>query len=177
MLRRLVRHLRHRWFDPATLRRTITPALRARLLQHIQQCEHGHTGQIRIVIESGLPTTYLWRRATMPALVRQRALALFGKLQVWDTEHNNGVLVYLLLAERAIEIVADRGLDRQLSAADWQAILQPMQLAFRAGHYEQGLQAGLNALASQLRHHFPRPADQSQANELPDAPVMDPASE
>lgn len=177
MLHRLTRHLRHRWFDPATLRRTITPALRARLLQHIQQCEQGHTGQLRVVIESGLPSGYLWRRAAMPALVRQRALALFGKLQVWDTEHNNGVLVYLLLAERAIEIVADRGLNRQLTSADWQAILQPMQDAFRRGDYEQGLGIGLDALAAQLRCHFPRPEGLAQANELPDAPVLDPDSQ
>lgn len=175
MLSRLRRHLRHRWFDPSTLRRTFTPALQARLLQHIQHCEQGHSAQIHVVIESGLPTRYLWRQDALPALIRQRALSLFGKLQVWDTEHNNGVLIYLLLAERAIEIVADRGLNRQLSPQDWQALLQPMQAAFRHGDYEAGLLAGLDTLAAHLRRHFPLPPDQPRLNELPDAPVLDPS--
>ena len=94
-----------------------------------------HSGEIRISVEAGLPLSYLWRDLT----ARDRAVTLFGKLRVWDTEHNNGVLIYLLLAEHAIEIVADRGLARHVAAAQWQALVAGMREAFRAGRFEEGL--------------------------------------
>ncbi|MEO8125086.1 MAG: TPM domain-containing protein, partial [Burkholderiales bacterium] len=93
-------------------------------------------------------------------------------LGVWDTEANNGVLIYLLLADRSIEIVADRGLSRRVGAAHWQAITTGMGEAFRAGRFEDGLNAAVDAVSRALREHFPLAAGESNPNELPDAPVL-----
>ena len=95
--------------------------------------------------------SYLWRGATP----RERAIAMFGKLGVWDTEQNNGVLIYLLLAEHAIEIVADRGVSHHVSEAQWRDIVQGMGEAFRAARYEQGLQQAIDAVTALLVRHFP----------------------
>src|SRR3954464_6878247 len=97
-----------------------------RLAQHVARSESQHTGEVRIYVEAGLPMSYLWRGAT----ARERAVAMFGKLRVWDTEQNNGVLIYLLLAEHAIEIVADRGLNSKVDSGEWQRIVERMGRAF-----------------------------------------------
>jgi uncharacterized membrane protein len=165
---RLQRILKHRWHDEADTRRAIPPALLERLTAHVADSERRHTGEIRIYVEAGLPMSYLWRDATP----RERAIAMFGKLGVWDTEQNNGVLVYLLLAERAIEIVADRGLSRHVSDAEWQRIVQGMGAAFGAGRYEEGLVAAIAAVDAVLVRHFPASAGSANPNELPDAPVL-----
>ena len=172
MLQRIQRLLRHRWHDRATLRRALPPQALARLTQRVQASEQRHSGEIRIFIEAGLPTSYLWRKAATRDIIRQRALTLFGKLRVWDTEHNNGVLVYLLLAERAIEIVADRGIDRHRSHDDWQATVARMRAAFREGRLEDGLTQALEEISAALVQHFPQAAGEIKRNELPDAPVL-----
>jgi len=172
MLKRIQRLLRHRWHDAATLQRALSPAALDHLTQRVRASEQRHSGEIRIYIEAGLPTSYLWRRDALPGIIRQRALTLFGKLRVWDTEHNNGVLIYLLLAERAIEIVADRGLDRQLSLQDWQALIARMRAAFRAGRFEDGLTQALEEISALQVQHFALAAGDANPNELPDAPVM-----
>lgn len=120
---RLGRFFRHRFWDEADVRRVLPAAALARLSARVTESELRHAGEIRVCVEASLPVSYLWRGLS----ARQRALALFGKLRVWDTEHNNGVLVYLLLAEHAIEIVADRGLNRRVSAAQWQAIVDGLR--------------------------------------------------
>ena len=97
---------------------------------------------------------------------------MFGKLRVWDTEHNNGVLVYLLLAERAIEIVADRGLNRHVGAAEWQQIGAAMRTAFQDGEFETGLIQAIDAVDSILVRHFALAPGESSRNELPDEPVL-----
>ena len=130
--------------------------------------ERHHSGEIRVCVEAGLPLSYLWRGAT----ARERAVSMFGKLRVWDTEHNNGVLVYLLLAEHRIEIVADRGLNRHVDAAQWQAIVHAMQQAFRAGQYEDGLNAAIDAVDALLLRHFAQDTTHTNPNELPDAPHL-----
>src|SRR4029453_19375983 len=119
-MKRLLRILKHRAFDDTDTRRAIGPALLERLRQRVAASERRHSGEIRLCVEAGLPLSYLWRDLS----ARERALTMFGKLRVWDTEHNNGVLIYLLLAEHAIEIVADRGLDRRVPRAPWQATLR-----------------------------------------------------
>ena len=119
-------------------------------------------------MEAGLPFSYLRRKATP----RDRAVKLFGKLGVWDTERNNGVLIYLLLAERAIEIVADRGLNRVVSPAEWGEIAASMQSAFQAGEFETGLLRAVDAVDALLVRHFAaRPGD-ADVNELPDLPEI-----
>ena len=164
---RLARILRHRWLDEADTRRAIPPALVEKLSAQVAASERRHTGEIRIYVEAGLPMSYLWRGATS----RERAVAMFGKLGVWDTEHNNGVLIYLLLAEHAIEVVADRGLSRHVPDAQWRQIVEGMGAAFRAGRYEEGLQQAVDAVTALLVRHFP--ADGSaNPNELPDEPVL-----
>jgi uncharacterized membrane protein len=95
-------------------------------------------------------------------------VTLFGTLGVWDTEHNNGVLIYLLLAEHAIEIVADRGVARHVPAEQWAALVSAMREAFRAGRFEEGLNQAVDAVDALLRQHYPLAAGQSNPNELPD---------
>lgn len=172
MLKRFLRLLRHRWFDERTVRHTIPSDVRERLLQRVRASEQRHSGEIRIFIEAGLPMGYLWLKAETRAIIRQRALTLFGKLRVWDTEHNNGVLIYLLLAERAIEIVADRGINRHLSPQQWQGMISRMRTAFREGQFEEGLTLALEEISAVLVQQFPLEAGASNPNELPDAPLI-----
>lgn len=167
MLGKKIRRLfQHRWLDEADTRRAIPPEMLERLKQRVAASERRHTGEVRIYVEAGLPLSYIWRDATP----RERAIAMFSKLGVWDTEHNNGVLVYLLLAEHAIEIVADRGVDRFVGAQEWQRIVQHMGSAFRAGRFEDGLTQALEEVSAILVKHFP--AEGANPNELPDEPVL-----
>jgi uncharacterized membrane protein len=134
--------------------------------------ERSHSGEIRIYVEASLPTSYLWRKAATRQIIRQRALTLFGKLRVWDTAHNNGVLIYLLLAERAIEVVADRGLNAKVEPQVWQAMVTGMSAAFKAGQFEAGMSEALAQVTTLLCEHFPLAAGETNPNELPDAPVL-----
>jgi uncharacterized membrane protein len=165
---RLARIWRHRWTDEADVRRALPADLLDRLTRRVAASERRHTGEIRICVEAGLPLSYLWRDA--PA--RERAIMLFGKLRVWDTEHNNGVLIYLLLAEHAIEIVADRGIDARVDDAQWAALAQRMGAAFREQRFEDGLTLALEEVSALLVSHFPLAEGQADRNELPDAPVV-----
>jgi len=140
-MNKLLRILKHRWFDESDTRRALGPAVVQRLQQRVAASERRHSGEIRVCVEAGLPLSYLWRGLQ----ARDRALTMFGKLRVWDTEHNNGVLIYLLLAEHAIEIVADRGLHARVGAAQWSGIVATLREALRAGRHEQGLSAAIDA--------------------------------
>jgi uncharacterized membrane protein len=172
--------LRHRWLDESDGHRAIPPELVERLMQRVAASEARHSGQIRICVEAVLPFSYLWRhiRRGVPLrqVIRQRAVTMFGKLRVWDTERNNGVLIYLLLADHAIEIVADRGLNAFVSQADWQAMVQRMGQAFSDHRFEDGLTQALEEVSAVLVAHFPRndaePGSPDPGNELPDAPVL-----
>jgi len=154
------------WRDARDVRRMLPADAMARLDQRVRDSEHRHSGEIRVCIEAGLPLSYLWRGAT----ARERAIALFGKLRVWDTEHNNGVLIYLLFAEHAVEIVDDRGLDRHVPDVEWQRIVQSMTTEFKAGRFEQGLNVAIDAVDALLVRHFPLAPGETNPNELPDAP-------
>lgn len=165
---KLLRILRHRWLDESDARRALGPVALQRLETRVRASEARHGGEIRVCVEAGLPLSYLWRGLT----ARDRAVTLFGKLRVWDTEANNGVLIYLLLAEHAIEIVADRGLNRHVSPAQWQAIVAGMREAFRAGHFEDGLNAAIDAVDALLTRHFALAPGAANPNELPDAPLL-----
>jgi uncharacterized membrane protein len=101
---------------------------------------------------------------------RGRAIDMFSLLRVWDTEHNNGVLLYLLLADRDVEIVADRGISRHVAPDEWERICREMERAFRQGRFEEGVLAGIRTVSAHLvRHH---PGEGKRLNELPDAPVV-----
>jgi uncharacterized membrane protein len=168
MLSRIARLWRHRWVDEAEVRRALPPEVLERLERRVGASERRHSGEIRICVEAGLPMSYLWRDARP----RERAITLFGKLRVWDTEDNNGVLIYLLLAEHAIEIVADRGIDSRVSDAQWAAMAQRMGAAFREGRFEDGLTQALEEVSALLVEHFPLAEGAADRNELPDAPVV-----
>ena len=165
---RLLRILRHRLLDAGDARRALGEPALARLQARVAASELHHSGEIRLCVEAGLPLSYLWRGLT----ARQRAVTMFGKLRVWDTERNNGVLIYLLLAERAIEIVADRGLARRVPQARWEAALAAMRSAFAAGRFEDGLSQAIAAVDAELAREFPLAEGQGNPNELPDAVVL-----
>ncbi len=170
-MNRLLRILRHRWFDERDTLRALGAEGVKRLETLVTESERRHIGEIRVCVESGLPLSYLWRNAS----ARERAVAMFSKLRVWDTEHNSGVLIYLLLAERRIEIIADRGLNRQVSDDEWQRILGSMRAAFQAGQFEAGLNLAIGAVdALMLRHFAMKQGGAGSANpdELPNAPWL-----
>jgi uncharacterized membrane protein len=167
MLGKLKRLIRHRWHDDQS-RHLLPAAALDRLAERVVASERQHSGEIRICIENGLPNTYLWRGAT----VRERAVAMFGKLRVWDTEQNNGVLIYLLLAEHAIEIVADRALVQKVPDPIWKAIVARMSTSFREARFEEGLTQALDEVSALLVQHFPLAHGERRPNELPDAPVV-----
>lgn len=171
-MNRWLRILKHRLLDEGDARRALDGSNGAgaleRIEQRVRESEALHQGEIRVVVEAGLPLGYLWRNLQ----ARDRALTLFGKLRVWDTERNNGVLIYLLLAEHKIEVVADRGLARRVPPTHWQAIVEGMRAAFREGRFEDGLNTAIDAVDAKLREHFPREPGEADANELPDVPVI-----
>ena len=168
MLQRLQRIWRHRWFDEADTRRAVPPDVLERLGRRVAASERRHSGEVRIYVEGSLPMSYLWAERSP----RERAVAMFSKLGVWDTEANNGVLIYLLLAEHAIEIVADRGLNRHVSPKQWAEIVGRMSAAFKAGRFEDGLTHALEEVSALLVQHFPLEPGAVNPNELPDEPVL-----
>jgi uncharacterized membrane protein YgcG len=163
---RIASILKHRSYDEADVRRVLGDAALKRLEVRVHDSEKKHSGEIRLCIEAGLPTSYLWKRLS----VRDRAIAMFGKLRVWDTEHNNGVLIYLLYAEHKIEIVADRGLKAHVGDAEWQSIIGTMREPLRAGKFEEGLGLAIDAVEALLEKHFPAGAAAANPNELSNKP-------
>jgi len=111
-----------------------------------------------------------WKPLMAGQTARERAIEVFTDLHVWDTEHNNGVLIYLLLADRDVEIVADRGIHAKLGQSVWESICKQMEAAFRQGCFEQGVISGINSVGSHLTEHYPQVG--SKTNELPDHPVL-----
>jgi uncharacterized membrane protein len=164
----VLRFLKHCCWDVGDVRRAVPSALLERLTLRVSASEQRHTGEIRICVEAGLPLSYLRRNAS----ARERAVMLFGKLRVWDTAHNNGVLIYLLLADHAIELVADRGLNERVSPAEWQEMVAHLGTALQAGQYEEGLTTALEEVSAVLVQHFPPLPGSVRRNELPNAPVL-----
>ena len=165
---RLTRLMRHRWMDERSARRALPPDMLQRISTRVTASERRHTGEVRILAEASLPTSYLLRDAAP----RERALALFGKLRVWDTEHNKSVLIYLQLTDHAIEIVADRGLSRMVSPEAWQAMVRRLGEALRDNRYEDGLTQALEEVSALLVAHFPLSEGEVRRNELPDAVAL-----
>ncbi len=169
-----LRLLRHLWHQPSDSRRAVPDDMADRLASYIRASEQMHSGEICICIEASLPVSYLWRaRASTPVstVVRQRAMTWFGRLRIWDTEHNNGVLIYLQLAEHAIELVADRGVDRLVAPTEWEAVVDRLGLRLQGGDFEGGLTAALEEVSALLVEHFPVKPGSQRPNELPDLVV------
>lgn len=160
---RIGRHLlQHHW----RAKRVFPPSVLDRIEQAIRQGEATHSGQVRFVVEGALDGRPLFRNQH----ARERALDVFSHLRMWDTAHNNGVLIYLLLADRDVEIIADRGIDAKVGAAGWETICRAMEAEFGAGQFERGVIDGIAAVSRELAKHFP-PAG-AHPNELPDEPVV-----
>lgn len=138
--------------------------------QAIKASEIAHDGEIRFVVEGALDGSALFKG--QPA--RERAIDVFSQLRVWDTERNNGVLIYLLLADRDVEIVADRGIHAKVGAQEWERICRTMEAAFKQAKYEEGVLNGIHAVTQHLVEHFPFviPKGGADPNELPDSPVV-----
>ena len=168
MFNKLNRILKHRWLDQGDANRAVPVDMVERLMRRVAASEKRHTGEIRICVEAGLPLSYLWRDAS----ARERALMMFSKLRMWDTQNNNGVLIYLLLADHAIEIVADRGLNHRVTEAQWKAMATNLGAAIRAGRYEDGLTQALEEVSAILVRHFALMPGQGSPDELPNGPIV-----
>jgi uncharacterized membrane protein len=163
---RLLRLLRHLATTRYSTRRHFTAPVRAAIERAIRECEARHAGEIRFVVETAFDLPELWHE--LPP--RQRALQLFGQLGVWDTAHNNGVLIYVLMADRVVEIIADRGIAARVTQAEWGAVCRQMQHHYRAGRFLEGSVGGIMGVGALLGRHFP--GTQPGEPELPDQPVL-----
>ena len=132
----------------------------------IRSSESLHMGELRFVAEAGLD----WPELFAGISSRERALQVFSHLRVWDTEHNSGVLIYLLLADRKVEIVADRGINSRVDKSEWTKICQNMENQFRTGNFESGVLLGISEITALLQQHFP--AQKHNPNDLPDRPIV-----
>lgn len=160
---RLLRHLATpRW----RVRGTLPPSALGAIEAAIKRAEATHRGQICFAVEAALEVAPLLRGCS----ARQRALDVFAQLRVWDTEQNNGVLVYLLLADHDVEIVADRGIHAHVGAAGWERICHTMEQAFREGRFEAGVIDAITAVGIHLARHYP--PDGAPRNEISDRPVV-----
>ncbi|TJZ73489.1 TPM domain-containing protein [Chitiniphilus eburneus] len=160
---RLYRHLK-----PSRALARFDEKAMEKLESAIADAEAGHRGEVRVVVESRLPLRDAWRG--LP--VRERAVQWFSDLRMWDTEYNTGVLVYLLLAERRIELVADRGIAQAVPDAEWQAICARLIDDLGANRPVDGLGTAVQSLGQLLATHFPLGPGQSDSNELPNRPVL-----
>ncbi|MDV6344355.1 TPM domain-containing protein [Nitrosomonas sp. Is37] len=153
-----------------TIKRALPAASLARIEQAIKQSEMNHDGEILFAVEASLNLVSLLKKQS----ARERAIDIFSLLRVWDTPHNNGVLIYLLLADHDIEIVADRGIDAKVNNKEWEKICQEMEAAFRKGRFEKGVLAAINTIDYQLKKYFSRASERGEGGEnaLPDRPVV-----
>jgi hypothetical protein len=161
------RFFRHLVTDHGTARRTFPASALRKIEAAIADGEKQHRGQVRFAVEPALPLA----RVLKGLSPRERALQVFSQLRIWDTEENSGVLVYLLLADRGVEVIADRGIHRRVGTPAWEAVCRKMEKAFREGAFAVGVEDGMAAINAVLIEHFPR-SDGASANELPDRPVM-----
>ncbi len=162
----LARYWRHFITDRGDVHRTFRKDELDRIQGVIAEGESRHSGQVCFAVEAALPLPRLWHRLRP----RHRALEVFGLLRVWDTEANDGVLLYVLLADRAVEIVADRGIHARVGDAAWQGICRRIEASFRQGKFAAGVEQGITEISDMLAQHSPRTGP--GRNEIPDAPVV-----
>jgi uncharacterized membrane protein len=162
----LVRVLKHLSMPEWVVRRAFPPAALQAIEKVIGEEERRHEGQLRFAVEAALPLGEL----LLGVRPRERAMGLFGRLGVWDTHHNAGVLIYVLLADRRVELIADRGIHSKVGTAAWEVICGEMQQEFARGQFERGAVIGLRAVSDLLAEHFPPSGHRK--NELPDKPVV-----
>jgi uncharacterized membrane protein len=163
----LKRALRHLFATHWSTERRFTPQVLADIQKTISTVESQHAGEIRFVVETALHPLQLWHDMSP----RQRALQVFAHLHVWDTHHNNGVLIYVLLADRAVEILADRGLAAHIAQGEWDQICRQMEEHYRANDFGRGSVAGIERIGRLLGRHFPG-SPGTGTPELPNQPVL-----
>lgn len=163
----LTRIIRHLVTGQSAVKRAFPPATLAAIEQAIARSEATHGGEIVFAAEASLDFPLLLRNQS----VRERAIDVFSLLRVWDTEHNNGVLIYLLLADHNVEIVADRGIHARISQVTWNIACEAMKTAFGREQFEQGVLAGIDVITLPLQQFFP-PVTTRKESELPDKPVV-----
>jgi uncharacterized membrane protein len=165
MVMKLKRAFKHLITSKLTLRRAFPQSTMLTIENAVRDAESRHRGQIRVVVEAALDFPWAVRNYS----ARDRALELFSQLRIWDTEYNSGVLVYLLMADKDVEIIADRGINMLVTAQGWEQICREMEACFRLGKFEEGVVTGINKIAHHLASFYPHlPHD----NELPDKPLV-----
>ncbi|MFI4895949.1 MAG: TPM domain-containing protein, partial [Steroidobacterales bacterium] len=163
---RIGRIARHLVCSARRTRAIFTPAVLAQIEAAIGAAEALHDGEIRFAIETALPLPLVWHDLS----ARMRAIELFARLRIWDTQANNGVLIYVLRADRAVEIIADRGINQRVSSTEWELVCREVETHYRAGRYEEGSRAAVAGVARLLALHFP--AGRASGNELPNQPIL-----
>jgi uncharacterized membrane protein len=164
----LPRMLRHLALPAWSLRRAFDAATLQAIEQAIAAAERSHGGEIRFAVEASVSPLDLMRGITP----RHQALEAFARLGVWDTEANNGVLIYVLLADRDVEIVADRGFNPKVDSDRWSAICDDMEQYFRAARFQEGAVAGVKAVGKHIALHYPRSPGSPDRDELPNRPAL-----
>lgn len=162
-IKRIVKHL---LVTDGQVRRAFGRRTLNKIEAAIKASEGEHAGEIRFAVEGGLDGAPLFKGQS----ARERAIDLFSQLRVWDTQQNSGVLIYLLLADRAVEIVADRGIHAKVPSHEWNKVCRRMEDAFRQSDFEGGVVSGVQAVTRHLKQHFP--SGSQDRNELPDKPVV-----
>ena len=160
------RILKHLSLSHSAVRKIFSGNALENIERTIAKVETTHAGQIRFAVEAALDIRPLLSGTT----ARDRAVEVFSQLHIWDTEQNNGVLIYLLLADRKVEIVADRGVHTKLGTAVWDEICHKMEILFREGKFEEGVIDGIVSVGMHLEHHYPHIGN--KINELSDQPVI-----
>ena len=162
-IKRCVRHLFHL---PGRSKRCFPPPAMELISRAIAASEETHSGELRFVIEGALDPLQVLRGIES----RQRALEVFSELKIWDTEHNNGALIYVLLADRKVEIIADRGISSKVPDSEWREICNLMLAEFSRGNFEQGALRGIDLISRKIAQFYP-PRDRD-TNELPNSPIL-----
>ena len=174
----IIRFFKHMFSGAWQVRGHFSDAALHNIEQAIATSEKTHDGEIRFAVEAGLhPYEILFKKTP-----KKRAIELFGRLNIWDAEQNNGVLIYLLLADKDVEIVADRGIHQYVGNAGWERICQQMELKFRGGEFEAGVLQGIAEIGTHLQANFPsgvtatkaikKPAQGKKKNEIPNKPLI-----
>ncbi len=162
----LPRIIKHLIYPPWMIQKFFPPATLTKIEAAIKESETQHSGEIRFAIESALDYSALFNDEPC----RERALDVFAELRVWDTEQNNGVLIFLLLADKDVEIIADRGINARVNSSEWKRICALIQKNFHEGQFEEGIKRGILEIGNILANHFPPEKD--NPNELPNEPVI-----
>lgn len=160
------RIMKHLLTSDIALRSKFSPSVMKSIGNCIEESEKLHCGEVRFAAECTLDFFPLLKNVT----ARERAIEVFSDLRIWDTEQNNGVLIYLLFADHDVEIIADRGINQKVHADEWERICKNMENCFKKGFFEQGIITGISEITEHLARHFP--PGENDRNELPNKPVL-----